>query len=65
MSVIAVNEAPSNRYPLVYTRDQGTFEKVDFTQRNCSEDGEDFHVDRKGNGRRFRGFTRLLPGHRT
>jgi len=59
-------ERRRNMYPLVYTRDQGTVETVDFTRRTCSEEGEDCPIGRKGDGHRFLGFTRCdlhrLPG---
>lgn len=55
-----------NMVLLVHTRDQVTVETVDFTQRTCSEEGEDCPIDRKGDGHRFLRFTRYdlhrLPG---
>jgi len=52
--------------PLVHTRDHGTVEKVNFTRRTCSEEGEDCPIGRKGDGHSFLGFTRCylhqVPG---
>lgn len=42
-----------NMDSLVYTRDQGTVETVDFTQRTCSEEGEDSLISWKDNGYLF------------
>jgi len=44
--------------PLVYTRDQGTVETVDFTRRTCFEEDEDCPIGRNGDGHHFLGFTR-------